>query len=120
MSDNEWTPNETWEDALSRSKEIRSPSDVKPVKWSCNPERKWVHLTEREWIGLHDAFDALNKKLLALQDCASDLHFWISVGREAGQVSRSDLDRWLKRLEGGDRGVWPPAEPDAPESPDNV
>lgn len=113
MSDNEWTPNETWEDALARSKEIRGPSDVKPVKWSCNPERKWVHITESEWIGLHEAFDAMHKRLLALQDCASDLRFEMSQCVELPLLPvdrKIDLERWIKRLEAGQRGVWPSAD----------
>ena len=113
MSDNEWKPNETWQDALERSKEIRHPRDVKPVKWSCNPERKWVHLSESEWIALHDAFDAQLHRLMALQDASSDLHFQMSQCLEAvlPPERRLDLERWIARLEKGERGVWPPEAP---------
>ena len=116
MSDNEWTPNETWQDAMARSREICGPSDVKPVKWSCNPERKWVHLTESEWIGLHDAFDAQNKKLMALQDCISELDFEMSQLLE--NKGAIDLSRWMKRIEAGRRGEWPFIEPESPDAAD--
>lgn len=118
MNNNEWTPNETWEDALARSREIRGPSDVKPVKWSCNPERKWVHLTESEWIGLHDAFDAMHKQMLALQDCSSDLRYELSERIEKNELpDLFDLKRWIMRLEDGQRGVWPPVAPVDTETP---
>lgn len=110
MSDNGWTPNETWQDALARSREIRGPSDVKPVKWSCNPERKWVHLTESEWIGLHDAFDAQNKKIMALLDCVSDLHFEMSQLLEKKEAV--DLLCWMNRIEAARRGEWPFVDPE--------
>lgn len=108
MNENEWKPNETWQDALSRSKEIRGPADVKPVKWSCNPERKWVHITESEWIGLHEAFHAMHQRLMALQDSSSTLHYEMSQVLETKDPTLIDLQTWITCLEEGQRGVWPP------------
>lgn len=117
MTENEWKPNETWEEAFARTKEIRGPSDVKPVKWSCNPARKWVHLTESEWIGLHEAFHAMHQRLMALEDSSSTLHFEMSQALEANDPTLIDLKVWLARLEQGQRGIWPPVVPLETDTP---
>lgn len=118
MNNNEWTPNETWEDALARSREIRGPSDVKPVKWSCNPERKWVHITESEWIGLHDAFDAMHKQLLALQDSNATLHYEMrQLIDQQLSASMFQMERWVGRLVEARCGVWPLVAPVDTETP---
>ena len=61
---------ETYEEARARSRTIRSPEDIRPVRWACNPDKRWVHLTESEWIGLWDAFREMEKKVRELESAA--------------------------------------------------
>lgn len=59
---------EEYEEAKQRSMRIRRPTDIRPVRWSCNPDKRWIHLTEDEWIALCDAFAALEKELWLEQE----------------------------------------------------
>lgn len=61
-------PDETYHEAKERSLRIRSPADIRPVRWSCNHDKRWVHLTEGEWVALCDAFEELKKKVIAQVD----------------------------------------------------
>lgn len=56
-------PAETYEQAKRRSLIIRRPTDVRPVRWHRNHDKRWVHLTEDEWIAICEAFDALERRL---------------------------------------------------------
>lgn len=99
---------ETYEEAKFSSLLIRSPDDVRPVRWRCNPDKRWVHLTESEWIGLHDAFDDQARKYQALADSVSRVLVSMEWVLEQKNVSPADVESWLKELENGQKGVWPP------------
>lgn len=109
MSDNEWKVPESWREAVSASKRIRSPDDVRPVRWSCNPDRRWVHLTEDEWIDIKEAFHHLRTRELALSDAVSNVTFFLEQALEQDvHVMRESLEKWLVALDKGRRGEWPP------------
>lgn len=104
-----FTIDEPYEDAKARSRRIRQPMDIRPVRWSCNPDKRWVHLTESEWIALCDAFAELDRKRNALSDATTQVLVSMElVLKEIG--AQVDIDHWKQLLEAGERGEWPPKE----------
>ena len=104
----DFEPDETYAEAKFSSLLIRSPDDVRPVRWRCNPDKRWVHLTESEWIGLHDASDDQTRKFQALADSVSRVLVFMEWVLKEKNVSSADVESWVKELENGQKGVWPP------------
>lgn len=104
-----FTIDEPYEDAKASSLRIRQPMDIRPVRWACNPDKRWVHLTESEWVALCEAFEAVEKKRSALSHATTQVLVSMeAVLKEIG--AQVDLDHWKQLLEAGERGEWPPKE----------